>query len=50
MQGRKLFCIFLTGGSEQLGDCSVAGLLQISGSRHLEGGQKGEKHLEMAHA
>lgn len=50
MWGRKFFCMFLTGGNEQLGDCSVAGLLQLSGSRHLEGGQKGEKHLEMAHA
>lgn len=50
MQGRKFYCIFLTGGNEQLGDGSVAGLLQLSGSRHLEGGQKGEKHLEMAHA
>lgn len=28
----------------------VAGLLQLSGSGVLEGDQKGEKHLEMAHA
>lgn len=50
MQGRKLFCIFLTGGKKELGDCMCSWIAAAQWKQGFRRGSKGEKHLEMAHA